>query len=116
MTDCIFCKIVAGEIPAEKLYEDEHILVIQDINPVAPVHALIISKHHYDNILDYASNPDNQDCNRSILQAISKLAAETGLDQKGFRLINNCGAAAGQTVNHLHIHLIGGADLGAKLI
>ena len=92
MNDCLFCKIIAGDIPSSKVYEDDKVFAFRDINPQAPVHVLVVPKEHID----------------------SADAAE-GLTE-GYRVINNCGKAAGQTVMHLHFHLIGGCELGEKII
>lgn len=105
--DCIFCKIVNGEIPATKVYEGENVIAFKDINPVAPVHILIIPKKHYESALevDTTTNVLNE-----IFDAVKVIAKENGLDEKGFRLVTNIGESAGQTVKHLHFHLIGGRD------
>ncbi len=112
MNDCIFCKIAAGEIPSTKVYEDDKLLAFKDINPQAPVHILIIPKAHYDsvNALDEASAPVVGD----IMLAAKKIAAEMKLDS-GYRLITNIGEDGGQTVKHLHFHLIGGVKLSEKM-
>lgn len=114
MENCIFCKIIKREIPSEIVYEDEKILAFKDINPVAPVHVLIIPKVHIKNVMEI--NEHNADILKDIHLAAKKIAIEVGLGDKGFRLINNCGEEAGQTVFHLHYHLIGGKELGPKII
>lgn len=114
MDDCIFCKIVERKIPAGIVYEDDRVLAFNDIKPVAPVHVIIIPKEH---IADVNSlNPGNAGVVADIHLAAAKIAAKLGIADKGFRLINNCGSDAGQTVFHLHYHLIGGISLGAKII
>ncbi len=112
MSDCIFCKIAAGEIPSTKVYEDEKILAFKDINPQAPVHILIIPKAHYEsvNALDETSAPIVGD----IMLVAKRLAAEFKLDS-GYRIITNIGDDGGQTVKHLHFHLIGGVKLSEKM-
>lgn len=110
MEDCIFCKIVKGEIPSQKVYEDEKILAFRDITPQAPVHILIIPKKHLSNILEISS--EDQSLLGSIQEAVVRITQQEGIDQKGFRLVNNCGVEGGQTVNHLHFHLLGGRNLG----
>lgn len=114
MENCIFCKIIKGQIPASVVYEDDKVLAFNDIKPVAPVHVIIIPKEH---IADVKSlNAANASIVADIHLAAAKIAAKLGIADKGFRLINNCGADAGQTVFHLHYHLIGGISLGAKII
>ncbi len=114
--DCIFCKIIAGEIPSTKVYEDNEILAFRDLHPVAPTHVLLVPKAHHDNIMELNNDFDNAG---KTLAAINRAAAEVakreGLEN-GFRLINNCGPDGGQTVMHLHVHLIGGKALGEGLI
>jgi histidine triad (HIT) family protein len=111
MENCIFCKIVKGEIPGEIVYEDEAILAFEDINPVAPVHILVIPKAHIENILEL--DEKNVEVIASIHLGVKKIAAHKGLEQ--FRFITNCGEDAGQTVFHLHYHMIGGKTLGDLL-
>lgn len=112
MSDCIFCKIIAGEIPSTKVYEDDKLLAFRDINPQAPVHILIIPKAHYEsvNALDESTAPIVGD----IMLLAAKLAKENGLDG-GYRLITNIGDDGGQTVKHLHFHLLGGVKLSEKM-
>lgn len=108
MSDCIFCKIANGEIPSTKLYEDEDMIIIKDLNPQAPVHLLLIPKEHYANIIEMS---DAQA--QTLAKCIKKLSALTdqlGL-QNGFRLVSNKGADGCQSVGHLHIHILGGAKL-----
>ncbi len=107
MDDCVFCKIVAGEIPADIKYEDENILVFTDVNPQAPVHLLVIPKKHIENILDL----ENDVLLAQMFAIIKDLAPKFNL-KNGFRLVNNCGKQAGQTVSHLHFHVLGGRRLG----
>ncbi len=107
MEDCVFCKIVAGKIPADIKYEDEKILVFTDVNPQAPVHLLVIPKEHVDNILDL----EDDGLLMKIFATIRNLAPKFNLGN-GFRLVNNCGKKAGQTVPHLHFHILGGRRLG----
>lgn len=103
---CIFCKIAAGEIPATKLYEDEHVVAFRDINPVAPTHVLVIPHKHIPTINDLESE-DAELVGRMFLTA-RELAAELGLAEQGYRLNINTNAGAGQTVYHIHLHLLGG--------
>lgn len=113
MTDCIFCKIVAKEIPSQTVYEDDSILAFNDINPVAPVHILIIPKKHIQNINDLTEQ-DEQLIGK-IFTVIKKLAAEMEVANTGFRVVTNIGSDGGQEVEHLHFHLIGGKSLGRKI-
>ncbi len=108
MSDCIFCKIANGEIPSTKLYEDEDMIIIKDLNPQAPVHLLLIPKEHYANIIEMS---DAQA--QTLAKCVKKLSALTdqlGL-QNGFRLVSNKGEDGCQSVGHLHIHILGGAKL-----
>lgn len=114
MNDCIFCKIVKGEIPAKVVYEDEKIIAFEDINKAAPVHVLTIPKEHIECVLDI--NESNKDIIADLHIAVGKIAQMQGVDQSGFRLINNCGKDAEQTVKHLHYHIIGGRHLGTEII
>ncbi|MCX7745348.1 MAG: histidine triad nucleotide-binding protein [Clostridia bacterium] len=114
MENCIFCKIIKGEIPSSKVYESEKVLAFNDINPVAPVHVLIVPKEHIVNINDLTQ--DNAGVLADIHLAAKEIAKKLGISDQGFRLITNCGSGAGQTVFHLHYHLIGGKDLGSKLL
>lgn len=106
--DCIFCKIIAGEIPSGRVFENEYVYAFRDINPQAPVHILIVPKTHIccaDSI-----NSSNSDAVARIFEAIPKIAAQEGL-ANGYRIINNCGEDGCQTVKHLHFHLLGGKKL-----
>ena len=114
MEDCIFCKIVNGEIPSEKVYEDENVLAFKDINPEAPVHVLVIPKKHIENILDI--KPEDGEIINDIFATINKIAIKLGIDKEGFRVISNCGKDAGQEVMHLHFHVLGGKKLGTKIV
>lgn len=106
---CIFCKIVSGEIPAKKVYENEKVVAFNDISPVAPVHVIIIPKEHVESVLDL--NSDNMDLVKYIIEAANIIARDLGIDKNGFRLVNNCKEDGGQTVNHIHFHLLGGRNL-----
>ena len=111
--DCIFCKIIAGDIPSTKVYEDEHVFAFKDINPMAPVHILVIPKEHI--CCANAVNAENSHYVAKIFEAIPKIAAEAGLEG-GYRIISNCGPDADQTVLHLHFHILGGQKLPSKLV
>ena len=110
--DCLFCKIAAGEIPSTKVYEDDKLLAFKDINPQAPVHILVIPKEHFDSVdaLDEKSAP----IVGNIMLVAKKIAAEQGL-KDGYRIITNIGENGGQTVKHLHFHILGGVKLSEKM-
>ena len=111
--DCIFCKIIAGEIPSNKVYEDERVLAFRDIAPQAPVHILVIPKVH---IPSFASiTAENAQLVAHILAVAAKIAREEGLEDGGYRIVSNCGADAGQTVPHLHFHILGGKKLNVEM-
>ena len=109
MDDCLFCKIVRGEIPSQVVYEDDRIFAFKDINPLAPVHILIIPKEHLTNILDI--DQDNVDLIGHIHLVANKLAREAGIAETGFRIVTNCNKEGGQIIFHMHYHLIGGEEL-----
>ena len=113
MKDRLFCKIIAGEIPSTKVYEDDKVFAFRDINPQAPVHVLVVPKEHLDSANEISD--ENVDAVSACFKAIPKIAAAEGV-KDGYRVINNCGAAAGQTVMHIHFHLIGGRELGEHII
>jgi len=108
MSDCLFCKILAGEIPADKIYEDDKMLVFKDINPKAEVHLLVIPRVHISSLNEVTDEHD--DVMAHILKQLPKLAKEQGL-KDGFRTIINTGKGGGQIVFHLHMHLLGGSSL-----
>jgi histidine triad (HIT) family protein len=114
MAECVFCKIINGEIPSQIVYEDENVIAFKDIQPVAPVHVLIVPKTHIVSVRDI--NEENGHILISIHLAANEVAKKMGIYEKGYRLINNCGTDAGQTVKHIHYHLIGGISLGPKII
>lgn len=104
--DCLFCKITSKEIPAKIIYENDYIVAFEDINPQAPVHFLVIPKKHISTSLDI-TDEDNELIGR-LYQAANKIARDRGIAEEGFRLVMNCNAGAGQTVFHIHIHVLGG--------
>ena len=108
MDNCMFCKIAAGEIPTEIVYQDEEVIAFKDIEPQAPVHIVVIPVQHYDNILTV---PAGNDIVSRIVTVINRLAIKFEIAQSGFRIVNNCGEDGGQSVNHLHFHLLGGRGL-----
>lgn len=106
MTDCIFCKIVAGEIPADIVFENDHVVAFRDLNPQAPLHCLVIPKKHIATINDL--EPEDNALVGELFLAAKQIAADNGLDERGYRTVMNCNAEAGQTVFHIHLHLLGG--------
>lgn len=110
--DCLFCKIASGEIPSTKVYEDENVVAFRDINPQAPVHILVIPKEHIPSVS--ALTPENSVWAARCLEVVAKIAAKEKLDT-GYRVISNCGADAGQTVPHLHFHILAGKDMSHYL-
>lgn len=114
MEDCLFCKIIKGEIPSNKVYEDDEILAFDDINPVAPIHILVLPKKHITS-LAHLEKEDEAIIGR-IYGVINKIAEEKGFKQDGYRVIVNCGKNGGQEVMHLHFHILAGKELGEKII
>jgi len=110
MNDCLFCKIIKGEIPSTKVYEDEMVYAFNDIDPQAPVHVIIIPKDHICCANEITA--ENSRHIAAVYEAAAKIAKQLGIDKDGYRIVNNCGAAAGQTVFHIHFHLMGGRDFG----
>ena len=111
--DCLFCKIIKKEIPSKVVYEDDTVLAFRDINPVAPVHILVIPKKHIGSLVEL-TNEDEAIVGK-IYTIINKIAKQEGIAEKGFRVIVNCGEDGGQEVKHLHFHLLGGKKLGTKI-
>jgi len=114
MSDCLFCKIIAGEIPGAKVYEDDEVFAFRDINPEAPVHILVTPKAHIESVDDIHGR-DEAHFVAKIFEAIPKIAKSEGL-VSGYRVIANNGPDAHQSVRHLHFHVLGGCDLGAKVL
>ena len=110
--DCLFCKIIAGDIPSTKVYEDEMVFAFRDINPQAPTHILVIPKLHLCGVGDVTE--ENSAVVARIFEVIPKIAAAEGL-VNGYRVVSNCGPDAGQTVNHLHFHILGGKALSLEM-
>ncbi len=113
MSECIFCKIINKEIPSQVVFEDEQVLAFKDINPVAPVHLLVIPKKHRESLNDI--DVADEALLGHILVVAKKLAQESGIADSGYRVVNNCGDDGGQVVKHLHFHVIGGQPLGVKI-
>ena len=114
MEDCIFCKIVRGEIPSNKVYEDDEILAFKDINPLAPIHILVIPKKHITSTNDI--QPEDEKMIGKIFLTIKEIAKKEGFAEEGYRVVNNCGENGGQEVKHLHFHILGGKKLGTKIV
>lgn len=104
---CLFCSIVSGEIPSTKVYEDEWVYAFKDIDPQAPVHIVLIPKEHCANFMEL------KDMNilSYLGEAVQKICVQEGIDKNGFRVVTNCGEQGGQTVDHLHFHILGGRNL-----
>jgi len=112
MSDCLFCKIISGEIPSTKVYEDEYTFAFRDINPQAPVHILVVPKTHIESVGEI--DESNADVAAKCLISVSKIAKQEGLDN-GYRVVSNCGENAGQTVPHLHFHILAGKKMSEKM-
>ena len=110
--DCIFCKIIAGDIPSQKVYEDELVYAFRDINPQAPTHILVIPKAHIGSVNEL--NAENSGVVARIFEVIPQIAAQENLTG-GYRVVSNCGPDAGQTVHHLHFHILGGQELSLQM-
>ena len=110
MADCIFCKIAQGEIPSTKVYEDDTVFAFRDLDPQAPEHVLVIPRKHIASVLEF--NAEDRELAAHILtEVVPEIARGLGIDASGFRLVTNTGANGGQTVGHLHFHLLGGRSL-----
>lgn len=112
MTNCLFCKIIAGEIPSTRVYEDETVFAFRDINPQAPTHVLVVPKAHLSDC--NAVTAENSAVVAHIFEVIPQIAKAEGLEN-GYRVVSNCGADAGQTVQHLHFHILGGKPLNLEM-
>ena len=110
--DCLFCRIIAGEIPSNKVYEDDQVYAFRDIAPQAPTHILVIPKEHLSGVSDIT--PENSAIVAHIFEVIPAIARAEGLTN-GYRVVSNCGADAGQTVQHLHFHILGGKQLTLEM-
>ena len=110
MTDCLFCKLLAGGIPASIVYEDERVVAFRDINPQAPTHVLVIPRRHIATLNDLG--PDDDGLVGELVRRAAAIAKEQGHAERGYRVVFNCNADAGQTVFHIHLHLVAGRKLG----
>ena len=108
--DCLFCKIIAGDIPCTKVYEDESVFAFRDINPQAPVHVLVLPKKHMANILEC-----DGETMKALLNAVQVIAKQENVAEDGFRIVSNCGKNGCQSVLHLHFHVLGGKQLSEKM-
>ena len=112
MEDCVFCKIIKGEIPSKKVYEDEEVVAFYDINPIAKIHVLVIPKEHIKSVQELRE--ENKDLLFHLFEKINEVAKIVGVDKTGFRVISNVGEDAGQAVKHLHFHILGGEKLPTR--
>ncbi|MBE9501419.1 MAG: histidine triad nucleotide-binding protein [Chloroflexi bacterium] len=108
--DCIFCRIISGEIQSDIIYQDEEVIAIRDINPQAPTHLLVLPRAHIPSLADVGA--DQEQLLGHLVHVANELAKSEGIAEKGYRLVINCGLEAGQEVPHLHLHLLGGRPLG----
>lgn len=111
MNDCIFCKILAGELPSKKVYEDDAVLAIEDIAPAAPIHVVLFPKIHVTGALDTRLTPELL---AAMYGAVQKIAAKLQIEEAGFRLVTNVGPDGGQSIHHLHFHMLAGRRFGAS--
>ncbi|HEY8422066.1 MAG TPA: histidine triad nucleotide-binding protein [Thermoclostridium sp.] len=114
MSECVFCRIVKGELPSSKVYENDDIVVFKDINPAAPIHVLVVPKVHIESL--EALNQDNMEVVPKIHAAILEVTKILGINKDGYRVVVNCGKNGGQTVPHLHYHVLGGAVFNEKIV
>ncbi len=112
MEDCVFCKIIKGEIPSKKVYEDDEVLAFYDINPIAKIHVLVIPKVHIVSLLELKE--DHKELLYHLFETINKVAKIVGVDKTGFRVLSNVGEDGGQAVKHLHFHILGGEKLPTR--
>jgi histidine triad (HIT) family protein len=110
VNDCLFCRVVAGEIPAKVVFQDEHLVAFQDINPQAPMHVLIVPRRHIASLNELTAEDDG--IVGEMVRRAAAIAAEHGHAERGYRTVFNCNAEAGQTVFHIHLHVLGGRRLG----
>ena len=112
--NCLFCKIIKGDIPSSKVYEDEEVLAFRDINPAAPIHILLIPKKHIASLAEV--KPEDGELIAKMHQVVNEIAEKEGFMNNGYRLIVNCGKDAGQEVMHLHFHILAGEKMGDKIV
>ncbi len=114
MEDCLFCKIIKGEIPSKKVYEDDEVLAFHDINPEAPIHILVVPKKHITSLAHIEK--EDEALIGKIFGVINQISEEQGFKQDGYRVITNCGKNGGQSIKHLHFHILAGKSLGEKIL
>lgn len=114
MENCLFCKIINGDVKSKKVYENDYVYAFYDIHPVAPVHVLIIPKVHIDNLNHISS--ENEIYVTECMKAVKEVTKICNISNVGYRVISNCGEDGGQVINHLHFHVLGGKKLGSKLV
>jgi histidine triad (HIT) family protein len=114
-SDCIFCRIVRGELPADTVYQDEHVTAFRDIEPQAPTHVLVIPNYHYDSLNDAAHVEGGVTLLGRLLRVAALVARDEGVEETGYRVLTNVGQSAGQSVAHLHLHVLGGRRLNMTL-
>lgn len=114
MEECLFCKIIKGEVPSTKIYENEYVYAFKDIHPAAPVHVLVIPKKHIESLNDVTN--ENVMCVSEVMNSIKEIAKIVNIHDKGYRVITNTGDDACQVVKHLHFHILGGKNLGEKIV
>ena len=112
---CIFCKIAGKEIPSTVVYEDEDVICFNDIHPATPIHVLIVPKKHYEDAMELSASKDAEKVLGAVFRAVTNVAELTGT-QDGFRIVNNCREKGGQSVMHVHFHLLGGKTFSEKII
>ncbi len=112
--NCLFCKIIRGDVPSSKVYEDEKVFAFKDINPAAPIHILLIPKKHISSLADVKE--EDGELISHMHKIVNVIAKQEGFDENGYRLIVNCGKDAGQEVMHLHFHILSGKKLGDKIV
>ena len=110
MMDCIFCRIISGEIQSDILYQDDKAVAFRDVNPKAPVHLLVVPRKHIESVAELTE--DETPISGHLVAVANRLAREAGISEKGYRLVVNCGPDGGQLVPHLHLHLLGGRQMG----
>lgn len=114
MEDCIFCKIIKREIPSNIVYEDDEVIAFEDISPATPIHILVIPKKHISSLVELEK--EDELLIGKIYSVINEIAEKQGVKEKGYRVIVNCGKDGGQSVGHLHFHLLAGTQLGEKIV
>ncbi len=115
MKSCLFCRIVSGELKSDIIYENEVLIVFKDIRPIAPVHVLIVPKRHFSHLVEMVESEEGRTVLNDITKVLPDIVRSAGLENRGFRLVNNCKEEGGQTVPHVHFHLIGGKSLSREL-